>query len=142
MKDFRRKKRKGGKLDYKWLGPYRVTHDCGKGFFSLSDVTNHKKILIKRVNGAHLKIYKSPIPTTNISLLTAEPSKFSSATASSKSSTVNVSSQFSPQDDVSNLTDSVPPLPPPLPFFPESADISSPIIKQNPPLKKVLRFFI
>ncbi len=38
MKDFRRKKRKGGKLhvDDRWLGPYQVSKDLGKGFYSLT----------------------------------------------------------------------------------------------------------
>ena len=31
MKDFRRKKRKGGKLDYEWKGPYEITDCLGKG---------------------------------------------------------------------------------------------------------------
>ena len=31
-KDFKRKKRKGGKLDDRWLGPYMISKDLGKGF--------------------------------------------------------------------------------------------------------------
>ncbi len=51
----RRKKRKGGKLDDRWLGPYQVSKDLGKGFYSL---TNEEKVtVVERVNGAHLKIY-------------------------------------------------------------------------------------
>lgn len=34
-KDFRRKKRKGGCMDFKWLGPYEILKDVGKGFFAL-----------------------------------------------------------------------------------------------------------
>ena len=34
-KDFTRKKRKGGKLDSKWLGPFRITKVLGKGLYSL-----------------------------------------------------------------------------------------------------------
>ena len=55
-KDFRRKKRKGGKLDDRWLGPYTVAKDLGKGFYSLGDGKNLADI--KRINGAHLKIYE------------------------------------------------------------------------------------
>ena len=36
-KDFLRRKRKGGKMDPQWLGPYEVTKDLGKGFYTLSD---------------------------------------------------------------------------------------------------------
>ena len=80
MKDFRRKKRKGGKLDVKWLGPYAITSLLGKGFYSLKHEGNgnnhfkyhyrcfctiivHSDVIVKRVNGGHLKIYKSPIPS-------------------------------------------------------------------------------
>ena len=34
-KDFLRKKRHGGKLDCKWMGPYKITADLGKGLFKL-----------------------------------------------------------------------------------------------------------
>ena len=33
-KDFLRKKRKGGCMDHKWLGPYEVIKDVGQGFFN------------------------------------------------------------------------------------------------------------
>uniref|UniRef100_A0A1X7T8J4 Integrase catalytic domain-containing protein n=1 Tax=Amphimedon queenslandica TaxID=400682 RepID=A0A1X7T8J4_AMPQE len=56
VKDFRKKKRRGGKLDGRWLGLFTIVEDCGKGFYRLK---NRQKI-IKRVNGAHLKIYKRP----------------------------------------------------------------------------------
>ena len=36
-KDFLRRKRKGGKMDPQCLGPYEVTKDLGKGFYTLSD---------------------------------------------------------------------------------------------------------
>jgi len=61
-KDFLRKKRKGGKLDFKWLGPYTITATLGKGFYSLQSITNSTDI-IKRVSGKHLKIYKVPEST-------------------------------------------------------------------------------
>lgn len=59
-KDFLRKKRKGGKIDPKWLGPFEVASNLGKGFFALQDI-KMKKIVIPRVNGAHLKLYLSPL---------------------------------------------------------------------------------
>lgn len=41
-KDFLRKKRRGGKLDDKWLGPYTVTAALGKGLFKLKEVNGDK----------------------------------------------------------------------------------------------------
>ena len=58
-KDFRRKKRKGGCMDHKWLGPYEILKDVGKGFFALKCLNSGK--IIDRVHGAHLKIYQSPL---------------------------------------------------------------------------------
>ena len=55
-KDFKRKKRKGGKLDCKWVGPYRITADLGHGLYKLECVKNPLKI-VNRVNGVHLKKY-------------------------------------------------------------------------------------
>lgn len=55
-KDFTRKKRKGGKLDCKWVGPYRIIADLGRGLYKLVCIQNPLKI-IKRVNGVHLKEY-------------------------------------------------------------------------------------
>ncbi len=54
-KGFIRKKRKGVKLDDRWLGPYTVSQDLGKGFYSLSKGND---VIIKRINGAHVKIYE------------------------------------------------------------------------------------
>ena len=34
-KDFTRKKRKGGKLDAKWTGPYKVAKSLGRGLYRL-----------------------------------------------------------------------------------------------------------
>ena len=39
-KDFTRKKCAGGKLDHKWLGPFRVSHTLGRGLFRLEDAKN------------------------------------------------------------------------------------------------------
>lgn len=55
-KDFTRKKRKGGKMDPKWLGPYTITQELGKGFYKLESCNNPDDVIL-RVNGAHLKIY-------------------------------------------------------------------------------------
>ena len=37
-KDFTRKKRKGGKLDYRWQGPYVICASVGKGLFRLKQL--------------------------------------------------------------------------------------------------------
>ena len=41
-KDFRKKKRKGGKLDYLWEGPFAITCTLGKGLYRLKEVNGHK----------------------------------------------------------------------------------------------------
>ena len=53
-KDFARRKRKGGKLDVKWVGPYRITGILGRGLYCLEEVADATKV-ISRVNGVHLK---------------------------------------------------------------------------------------
>ena len=63
-KDFLRKKRKGGKLDPKWVGPYIITAKFSKRFYSLQSIANSSDC-IKRVNGAHLTMfYKIPTSLT------------------------------------------------------------------------------
>ena len=37
-KDFRRKKRRGGKLDYHWKGPFVIAKNLGKGLFQLNEL--------------------------------------------------------------------------------------------------------
>lgn len=54
-KDFLRSKRKGGKFDPKWLGPYRISKVLGKGLYSLTHCHGGRDV--KRVNGMHLKMY-------------------------------------------------------------------------------------
>ena len=56
-KDFKRKKRRGGKLDPKWVGPYTIVGNLGRGLYHLQEVSNPTKFL-SRVNGIHLKQYK------------------------------------------------------------------------------------
>ena len=50
MKHFTRKKRKGGKLDTKWTGPYKVAKALGRGLYRLEGVKDPIKV-ITRVNG-------------------------------------------------------------------------------------------
>ena len=72
QKDFRRCKRKGGKMDPKWLSPSLITHALGKGFYSLVTL-DQKKIVTKRINGAHLKLYLRPPSSPHQSTPPASP---------------------------------------------------------------------
>ena len=58
-KDFTRKKRKGGKLDSKYVGPYTIVKALGKGLYRLEDVKDPSHIIC-RVNGVHLKHFNQP----------------------------------------------------------------------------------
>ena len=42
MKDFTRKKRAGGKMDYRWTGPYEIIGTLGKGLYKLKAVQSDK----------------------------------------------------------------------------------------------------
>lgn len=55
-KDMTRKKRKEGKLDEKWTGPFVITASLGRGLYQLRHHSN-PAITIPRVNGVHLKKY-------------------------------------------------------------------------------------
>ena len=54
-KDFTRKRRQGGKLDPRWVGPYEITSVLGKGLYSLKSCAGD--VAVKRVNGMHLKVF-------------------------------------------------------------------------------------
>ena len=43
-KDFRRKKRKGGKMDYRWQGPFVITTVLGKGLYALKEKDGNQVI--------------------------------------------------------------------------------------------------
>ena len=60
MKDNLRKKRAGGKLHTRYIGPYVIRKKVGNGIYHLQGVSN-PKCIIKVASGAHLKIYRSPI---------------------------------------------------------------------------------
>lgn len=42
-KDMKRKKRAGGKLDFKWLGPYTVVKSMGRGLYQIQDANDPKQ---------------------------------------------------------------------------------------------------
>ena len=51
LKDFNRKKRKGGKLDFRWQGPFEIISSLGTGLFKLKTTWNQDKhILGKEYN--------------------------------------------------------------------------------------------
>ncbi len=54
-KDFSRKKRKGGKLDMKWLGPFKIVGSLGRGLYRLQKIDSNE--IIPRVNAVHMKPY-------------------------------------------------------------------------------------
>ena len=52
-KDFKRKKRAGGKLDAQYVGPYIITEVNGKGTYRLLLMEN-KECIVERVSGTYL----------------------------------------------------------------------------------------
>ena len=62
IKDFTRRKRQGGKMDFRWLGPYTIEKNLGKGAYLLQHDAGKSS---KRVNGAHMKPYFDPLDDTN-----------------------------------------------------------------------------
>ncbi|XP_065899898.1 uncharacterized protein [Dysidea avara] len=88
IRDNKRKKRKGGKLDYRWLGPYEIVKSLGKGLYSLKGVENPEKV-IERVHGTRLKPYMSPIQPIPPKSPTAVDASTSSGTSYSDSSSKN-----------------------------------------------------
>eukprot|EP00731_Ephydatia_muelleri_P000953 Em0001g953a len=100
-KDFRRKKRKGGKMDDKWLG-LLVSSELGKGFYSLSDLDG-KSIKVKRINGAHLKPYKrssSGEPSPSTSTTPQSPNQLSESVLPQPSSPMQMTPSASPKQSI------------------------------------------
>ena len=56
MRNSARDSRKGDKLAKRWLGPYRIQADIGKGIYRLQNPTTGKT-LKKAVNGCRLDYY-------------------------------------------------------------------------------------
>ena len=57
-KDFTRKRRYGGALDYRWLGPYTITCSLGKGLYRLADVQTGA-VIRPRQRVSSCKLYQS-----------------------------------------------------------------------------------
>ena len=47
LKDFNRKKHKGGKLDFRWQGPFVIVSSLGRGLFKLKDLNGTKASVSK-----------------------------------------------------------------------------------------------
>ena len=45
-------------MDAKWLGSFLVSSEHGKGLYTLASLDGNS-VAIKRINGAHLKVYRS-----------------------------------------------------------------------------------
>ena len=58
-KDFTRKKRRGGKMDHRYQGPYIIAQNLGKGLYKLQGFMDPHTVITK-ISGAHLKPYKDP----------------------------------------------------------------------------------
>ena len=67
-KDMTRKKRAGGKMDYKWIGPYRIVKSMGKGLYQIES-TDQSNVKIQRVHGIHLKPYNPSTRTVSSSVV-------------------------------------------------------------------------
>ena len=53
-----KKQRKGGKMDYRWLGPYPINRCIGRGVYELKYMKG--AVLMTKVNVNRLKVYKYP----------------------------------------------------------------------------------
>ena len=62
-KDFKRKKRRGGKLEARFLGPYIIQSELQRGTYKL--VTEDGKSTV-RATGAHLKPYNRSSPLSSL----------------------------------------------------------------------------
>ena len=97
-KDFTRKKRKGGKLEIRFLGPYTISKVLPHGTYELINPTEQNTI---RVTGAHFKLYNPPNPSSPPEADFSPPPS-PALTASPSESGLNDS------------IESIPPLPPPM----------------------------
>ena len=65
LRDFTRRKRKGGKMDLKWCGPYTITKCLGKGLYALRAVDKPHTVVC-RVSRGHLKPYCTPTASPTV----------------------------------------------------------------------------
>ena len=115
-KDFTRRKRKGGKLEIRFLGPYAISKVLPHGTYELTD----RKSTV-RVTGAHLKLYhpasppSSPKDDPSPSLPEDDPFPSPPDDKSSHS----IDGACPSEDDLNDSLESIPPLPPPMPSLDE-----------------------
>ena len=64
-------------MDAKWLGPLLVSRELGKGFYTLAKLDGNK-IVTKRINVTHLKVYKRLSQDPSPSVSTSQSPKESS----------------------------------------------------------------
>ena len=109
-------------MDAKYVGPYVITRHLGKGLYALRLVDN-PAVTVERVNGAHLKPYKTPNHADDQdSSDAASPSTQPSHgpvddRESSDHAPPSTQPSHGPVDDQDSdsLDETVPPLPPPMP---------------------------
>ena len=97
-------------MDCKWLGPYVISKDLSKVFFSLRSTESGKEV--QRIHGAHLKQYVTP----------PNPVSIDDQESSSESPNLSIDSppllplpsdvDQSEDDEFDTSIDSIPPLPP------------------------------
>ena len=60
-RDMKRKKQAGGKMDFKWLGPFKVMKSMGRSLYQIQNVDCTEKV--EKIHGVHLKPY---VPSTKV----------------------------------------------------------------------------
>ena len=56
--DFTHKKRKEGKLDFRWIGPYYIRKNLGKGYYLLQEESTLKEPMVLTSNHTLLVVLK------------------------------------------------------------------------------------
>ena len=54
-KDMKRKKRAGGKMDFKWIGPFKVIKSMGRGLYKIQNMDCQMQT--EKIHGVNLKPY-------------------------------------------------------------------------------------
>ena len=67
-KDIRRKRRRGGKLEQRYIGPFVVSGVVSRGVYRLT--SQDGKTVVKAI-GAHLKAYKKPNPESECPMVSS-----------------------------------------------------------------------
>ena len=110
-------------MDARFLGPYIITKDLGRGLYSL-ELIEDRTVVVHRVNGAHLKPYQTPCQSPESSTHTGDSPQTSQNQSSHHSPDSSHAGDSPPTSHSKSshqtpFEDSLPPLPPPmLPFHP------------------------